>query len=113
MNGDVYNCDHFVYPQNKLGNIQDSTLRAMNNSEQNRQFGEDKNRTMAQECYSCQWQFACYGGCPKHRFLPSTSGKRNHNYYKAFFSHTAMTMSAMRTLYENGFSPVEIKSVFA
>lgn len=117
MNGDVYNCDHFVYPKYKLGNIQDSPLRAMNNSEKNRQFGEDKRRTMAQECDSCSWQFACYGGCPKHRFLPSISGKRNHNYlcagYKAFFSHTAMTMNAMKTLYENGFSPVEIKSVFA
>lgn len=116
MNGDVYNCDHFVYPQYKLGNIQYTTLRTMNNSEQNRHFGDDKNRLMAQECHSCQWQFACHGGCPKHRFLPSISGELKQNYlcagYKVFFSHSAMAMSAMKTLYENGFSPAEIKSIF-
>lgn len=116
MNGDVYNCDHFVYPQYKLGNIQDLTLRAMNNSEQNQQFGDDKRRSMAQECYSCQWQFACYGGCPKHRFLPSVSGRSNQNYlcagYQAFFAHTAPAMRAMKTLYENRISPAEIKSIF-
>lgn len=116
MNGDVYNCDHFVYPQYKLGNIQDMTLRAMNNSQQNRQFGDDKRRTMAQECHACQWQFACYGGCPKHRFLTSVSGSSNQNYlcagYQAFFAHTSPTMSAMKTLYENGISPAEIKSIF-
>lgn len=116
MNGDVYNCDHFVYPQYKLGNIQEITLRAMNNSEQNRYFGNDKTRTMAQECYSCQWQFACYGGCPKHRFLPSASGMSNHNYlctgYKAFFAHTAPMMGAMKTLYDNNISPAEIRTIF-
>nr|WP_276581066.1 anaerobic sulfatase maturase [Citrobacter cronae] len=116
MNGDVYNCDHFVYPQYKLGNIQDITLRAMNNSEQNRHFGNDKTRTMAQECYSCQWQFACHGGCPKHRFLLSASGTQNHNYlcdgYKVFFAHTASTMRAMKTLYDNNISPAEIRTIF-
>ncbi|EMF1933836.1 TPA: anaerobic sulfatase maturase [Klebsiella quasipneumoniae subsp. quasipneumoniae] len=116
MNGDVYNCDHFVYPQYRLGNIQDTTLHAMNNSAQNQQFGDDKSHSMAQECRSCQWQFACYGGCPKHRFLQSATGERNHNYlcagYKAFFSHSAVTMSAMKTLHQNGFSPAEIKSIF-
>ncbi|EKL1746106.1 anaerobic sulfatase maturase [Salmonella enterica] len=116
MNGDVYNCDHFVYPQFKLGNIHQKTLRQMNQGEQNRQFGSDKQRSMAQECHRCQWKFACYGGCPKHRFLPSASGATNHNYlcagYQAFFSHTATAMSAMRTLYEKGISPAEIKSIF-
>lgn len=116
MNGDVYNCDHFVYPQFKLGNIHQKTLRQMNQGEQNRQFGSDKQRSMAQECHRCQWKFACYGGCPKHRFLPSVSGATNHNYlcagYQAFFSHTATAMSAMRTLYEKGISPAEIRSIF-
>lgn len=116
MNGDVYSCDHFVYPQYKLGNIQDITLRAMNNSEQNCYFGNDKTRSMAQECYSCQWQFACYGGCPKHRFLLSAAGMPNHNYlcagYKVFFAHTAPTMGAMKTLYDNNISPAEIRTIF-
>lgn len=117
MNGDVYNCDHFVYPRYKLGNINDTTLRQMNIGRQNRQFGDDKSRLMAQECHSCQWLFACYGGCPKHRFLPSASGQLNENYlcagYKLFFSHTAPVMNAMKILYENNLSPAEIRSVFS
>ncbi|WOJ30160.1 anaerobic sulfatase maturase [Citrobacter koseri] len=117
MNGDVYNCDHFVYPQYKLGNISDTTLWQMNIGRQNRQFGDDKSRLMAQECHSCQWLFACYGGCPKHRFLPSASGQLNENYlcagYKLFFSHTAPVMNAMKILYENNLSPAEIRSVFS
>lgn len=115
MNGDVYNCDHFVHPEYKLGNIYRQSLREMNLGKQNRRFGSDKSRTMAQECHSCQWQFACYGGCPKHRFLPSASGEMNRNYlcigYKDFFSHTAPLMEAMKTLYQSNISPAEIKSV--
>lgn len=116
MNGDVYNCDHFVYPQYKLGNINGTPLRQMNNSAQNQQFGLDKSRTMAQECHTCPWQFACYGGCPKHRFLPSACGPMKQNYlcagYQCFFSHTAPMMKAMKTLYVNNLSPAEIRSVF-
>jgi len=115
MNGDIYNCDHFVYPEYKLGNIYDRTLREMNSSEQNHCFGKDKMRSMAQECHDCQWKFACYGGCPKHRFLPSASGQLNKNYlcasYKAFFSHTAPLMGVMKTLYENNIPPAEIRTV--
>lgn len=116
MNGDVYNCDHFVYPQYRLGNIHEVTLREMNNSDQNRRFGDDKSQLLAKECHSCQWLFACYGGCPKHRFLPSRSGQLNQNYlcvgYKAFFSHTAPAMKMMKVLYENNLSPAEIRSAF-
>lgn len=115
MNGDVYNCDHFVYPQYKLGNIHEITLRQMNEGSQNHQFGNDKSRTMAQECHSCKWQFACYGGCPKHRFLPSVSGQLNQNYlcagYQIFFSHTAPAMKTMKIMYEHGISPAEIKTI--
>ena len=117
MNGDLYNCDHFVYPQYALGNIKNTTLRAMNNSEQNMRFGDEKRRTMAQECHSCPWQFACHGGCPKHRFLPTDFGSFAQNYlcagYQAFFAHTAPAMKSMKALYEKGISPSEIKSLFA
>lgn len=116
MNGDVYNCDHFVYPQYKLGNIHETTLRQMNEGTQNHQFGDAKNSMMALECHSCEWKFACYGGCPKHRFLPSASGQLNQNYlcagYKTFFSHTASAMKTMKLLYEHGISPAEIRTMF-
>lgn len=88
----------------------------MNQGEQNRQFGGDKQHSMAQECHRCQWKFACYGGCPKHRFYPLRQAQPIITIcvqvIRSFFSHTATAMSAMRTLYEKGISPAEIKSIF-
>jgi uncharacterized protein len=38
-NGDVYSCDHYVYPHYKLGNILNRSLGEMVNSEFQRAFG--------------------------------------------------------------------------
>ncbi|HAT2609447.1 TPA: anaerobic sulfatase maturase [Kluyvera intermedia] len=117
MNGDVYNCDHYVYPQYKLGNISNTTIREMNNSRQNHNFGEAKNKYLSRECDSCPWLFACNGGCPKHRFLPQAEGLSPQNYlcqgYRHFFSHTSTLMQAMKTLFDNGYSPADIRYVLS
>ncbi|MCL5498434.1 anaerobic sulfatase maturase [Escherichia coli] len=117
MNGDVYNCDHYVYPQYKLGNICNTTIREMNNSQQNYNFADAKNKYLSHECRTCPWVFACNGGCPKHRFLPPAGGAFPHNYlcqgYQRFFSHTSALMQAMKTLFENGYSPADIKHVLS
>ncbi|VTP15725.1 Anaerobic sulfatase-maturating enzyme [Phytobacter ursingii] len=117
MNGDVYNCDHYVYPQYKLGNISNTTIREMNNSRQNHNFGEAKNKYLSRECDSCPWLFACNGGCPKHRFLPQAEGLSPQNYlcqgYRHFFSHTSTLIQAMKTLFDNGYSPADIRYVLS
>ena len=41
-NGDLYCCDHFVEPDYKLGNIQDTPMIEMIASDRQRQFGQDK-----------------------------------------------------------------------
>lgn len=116
MNGDVYNCDHYVYADYKLGNIKQTSLKEMNNGAQNLDFAENKYRNLSGECHSCPWLFACYGGCPKHRFLPSLSGDTKQNYlcegYRYFFDHTAEIMGAMKTLFQHGHSPADIKTIF-
>ncbi|MGY6031153.1 anaerobic sulfatase maturase [Phytobacter sp. AG2a] len=116
MNGDVYNCDHYVYADYKLGNINQTSLKEMNNGAQNLDFAENKYRNLSGECHSCPWLFACYGGCPKHRFLPSLSGDTKQNYlcegYRYFFDHTAEIMGAMKTLFQHGHSPADIKTIF-
>ena len=116
MNGDVYNCDHYVYADYKLGNINQTSLKEMNNGAQNLGFAENKYRNLSGECHSCTWLFACYGGCPKHRFLPSLSGDTKQNYlcegYRYFFDHTAEIMGAMKTLFQHGHSPADIKTIF-
>lgn len=88
QNGDVYSCDHYVYPEHRLGNLRKDNLAKMANSKQQRKFGLAKTDVTA-ECTRCEWRFACHGGCPKHRIHPS--GERWHNHlcagYKAIFSH--------------------------
>ncbi len=41
-NGDLYNCDHFVYPEHLLGNIHQHSIKTLNNSERAIAFGEAK-----------------------------------------------------------------------
>lgn len=88
--GDLFSCDHFVYPENRLGNIMESPLAAMAGSEQQRDFGEAKAQ-LPRYCHACDVRFACNGECPKHRFLITPDGEAGLNYlcagYKLFFHH--------------------------
>ena len=89
--GDVYSCDHFVYPENKLGNIMEAGLSTLADSQQQKKFGADKNDTLPKYCRECEVRFACNGECPKHRFLTTPDGEPGLNYlcagYKKFFNH--------------------------
>lgn len=89
--GDLYSCDHFVYPKNRLGNIMESTLQSLVDSDQQRSFGEAKETTLPKYCRECDVRFACNGECPKHRFLNTPDGEPGLNYlcagYKMFFRH--------------------------
>lgn len=74
-NGDIYPCDHFVYPQWRLGNILDISLREVATSPAQTRFALAKRTTLPNACRRCKWLLACRGGCPKHRFASSqTSG---------------------------------------
>ncbi|SDK64901.1 anaerobic sulfatase maturase [Aliiruegeria lutimaris] len=90
-NGDLYACDHFVYPEFRLGNIMDEDIGALAWSQKARDFGAAKRETLTAQCRSCEYRFACNGGCPKHRFLMSRGGEPGHNYfcqsYTMFFRH--------------------------
>ncbi|WP_087018310.1 anaerobic sulfatase maturase [Thaumasiovibrio subtropicus] len=105
-NGDLYNCDHFVYPEHRLGNLHDTTIREMNQLEAATEFGMAKKTSLTKQCQSCEFRFACHGGCPKHRFNVASTGEPGHSYfcagYKAFFAHTAAKMQQMRDLLQRG-----------
>jgi uncharacterized protein len=98
-NGDVYSCDHFVYPRNRLGNLMNESLGAMVESPAQRAFGDAKLEHLPSECRQCDVRFACHGECPKHRFVASSDGSRNLNYlcraYKRFFRHIDRPMQFM------------------
>ena len=98
-NGDVYPCDHFVYPEYLLGNISEGHLRDMYNSQKRIDFGLAKRNALPDECHSCRYFFACHGECPKHRFEQTSDGGRK-NYLckglKMFFEHSEPYMLYMR-----------------
>ncbi len=89
--GDLYSCDHYVYPENRLGNIMEHPLAMLVNSPQQRQFGLAKKTTLPKYCLACNVRFACNGECPKHRFTNTPIGEPGLNYlcagYKQFFHH--------------------------
>jgi len=100
FNGDVYACDHFVYPEYKLGNIRTQTLTEMMYSGKQIKFGNDKQDALPAQCRECQFLFACNGECPKNRIIKTGSGEAGLNYlckgYYKFFEHVAPYMDFMK-----------------
>ncbi len=100
FNGDVYSCDHFVYPEYRLGNIRQQTLTGLMYSDRQRAFGKLKTGTLTRQCRECRFLFACHGECPKNRFVRDVYGEPGHNYlcagYRKFFEHVAADMDFMK-----------------
>lgn len=112
FNGDVYSCDHFVFPEYKLGNIRDKTLVEMLYGEQQRQFSCLKHATLPKQCRECEWEFACHGECPKNRFVNDRYGNSGLNYlcsgYRHFYEHVAPYMDFMKKEFMNQRPPANV-----
>jgi uncharacterized protein len=110
--GDLYSCDHFVYPENKLGNVMEIDLEQMVGSQQQKKFGLDKLNSLPRMCRQCDVRFACNGECPKHRFLTTPDGEPGLNYlcagYKHFFHHIDPYMQFMAAELRAGRPPANI-----
>ena len=111
-NGDLYCCDHFVFPEYKLGNIHEQTITEMMYSERQRSFGLAKQASLPTQCKECAWLFACNGECPKNRFVDTKDGEHNLNYlcegYQRFFEHVAPYMDFMKNELANQRPPANI-----
>lgn len=103
--GSVFACDHYVYPEYKLGNVLTDDLGEMVERSVASGFGPHKEKTLPRYCQRCEVKEACWGGCPKHRFATSPEGEPGLHYlcdgYKKFFRHIRRYMRAMGTLLEN------------
>lgn len=110
--GGLYSCDHYVYPAFHLGNIRDTALSTMADSAFQTQFGENKKSLLPEHCRRCPYQFACNGGCPKHRFLLSPDDEPGLNYlcsgYRFVFGKMDPYLRAMAELYNAGQPPAGI-----
>ena len=105
-NGDVYMCDHFVYPEYCLGNIGKAHLKDLQRNPALFRFGIEKRNSLPSDCRKCEYLFACRGECPKHRFATTRRGESGLNTlcegYKLFFSYTTPYMEQMRNLLAQG-----------
>lgn len=99
-NGDVYSCDHFVFPEYKLGNIRDLSLIDMLYGEQQQEFSRLKHSSLPRQCKECDMKFACHGECPKNRFMKDKYGDSGLNYlcpgYYHYYQHVAPYMDYMK-----------------
>lgn len=117
FNGDVYSCDHFVYPEHLLGNLHTKTITEMMYSEQQNKFAKMKKQMLPQQCKECKFLFACHGECPKNRFLNDKYGNYGLNYlckgYRQFFEHVEPYMNFMKRELENHRAPANVmKQIF-
>ena len=99
-NGDVYSCDHFVFPEYKLGNIRDKSLIDMLYGEKQQAFSRLKHTSLPRQCKECDMEFACHGECPKNRFEKDKYGEPGLNYlcqgYYQYYSYVAPYMDFMK-----------------
>lgn len=109
--GSLYSCDHYVYPEYRLGDITTTPLVDLANGEAARRFGDAK-ADLPAACLACPVRFACHGDCPKHRFVSTGAGQPGLSYlcpdYLGFFQHIAPAMQTMVALLRAGRAPAEI-----
>jgi uncharacterized protein len=105
-NGDLYSCDHYVEPDYLLGNIRDTPMGELVASPKQRAFGQHKLDSLPRYCRECEVLFACYGECPRNRFITTPDGEPGLNYlcagYKLFFKHIDPAMKTMADLLRQG-----------
>ncbi|NJD32408.1 MAG: anaerobic sulfatase maturase [Gammaproteobacteria bacterium] len=97
--GSAYSCDHYVYPEYRLGNIRERSLGDMVFSPQQVRFGYAKSEALPAHCRQCEYLADCWGECPKNRFLRAPDGEAGLNYLcpglKIFFHHAVPTARRM------------------
>lgn len=98
-NGDIYSCDHYVFPETLLENISEINLAELINSPDQRKFGTDKFDNLPQACLQCAYLSLCFGGCPKNRINKTATGESELNWlcdgYMNFFKHSETIFKAM------------------
>ncbi len=113
--GTVYCCDHFVFPEYRLGNLRDKTFIEMMSSPRQLAFGAYKRDALSRKCKECRWLFACHGECPKNRIARTPDGEPI-NYlcegYRRYFAHVAPYMDFMKAELDAKRPPANVMTDF-
>lgn len=112
-NGDVYSCDHYVFPEYKLGNIKDKTLMTLMSLPFQHTFGLDKRDTLPAYCRKCEFVDICTGECPKNRIISTPDGEPGLNYlcsgFKKFYRHVEPYFDFMAQELHQGRPPSNVR----
>jgi uncharacterized protein len=115
--GTVYACDHYVYPDYRLGNVAGESLADMVDSPRQRAFGQAKWQGLPAQCRACPHLGHCWGGCPKHRFLTTRDGEAGLNYlcagYQHYYGQVRPWLATMARLLREGRSVEQIMTMRA
>lgn len=91
--GSVYSCDHFVYPQYRIGTTAEASLAEMVFSNRQIRFGFAKSETLPKFCHDCTYLRDCWGECPKNRIIRTPDGEPGLNYLcsglRRFYAHAS------------------------
>lgn len=108
-NGDLYQCDHFVTPEHRLGNIRETPLADLLESPAQEAFGQAKLERLTRQCQACDVRAMCNGGCPKDRIIATPDGEPGLNYlcagYRRFFTYCRPYTERMAALAWAGKQP--------
>jgi len=83
--GSLYACDHYVYPEYRIGNIHNGSLADTVFSRSQVRFGFAKSETLPGQCRNCLYLQDCWGECPKNRLIRTADGEPGLNYLCAGF----------------------------
>lgn len=110
-NGDIFTCDHYVYPEYRLGNVHTTNVADLGHGAGAAAFGRAKS-ILPRVCQTCPVKFACHGDCPKHRFVETAPGEPGLSYlcpaYQRFFTHVRPAMDRMAALLRAGRPAAEV-----
>lgn len=110
-NGDVFCCDHFVFPEHCLGNVLKNDIADLVKTNQQLFFEERKKKTLSKACQNCEFLFVCGGDCPKNRFAKSSDGESTSALcegFKFFFKHTRNYFEFMANELKNNRAPANV-----
>lgn len=98
-NGDVFTCDHYVYPEYLVGNIGQTHWSRLAYSEGQKRFAFAKRDSLPQYCRQCPHLRLCWGECPKNRLVRTPDGEVGLNFLcsglKRFYGHIRRDMPAI------------------
>ena len=106
--GKVYSCDHYVYPEYQLGDVNKDELKNLAFSTRQHAFGMAKRDSLPAYCKKCEYLNYCWGECPKNRLIRTPDGEDGLNYlcsgFKAFYAYAQPMLVGLAHLLQSGTS---------